>query len=74
MRGGGAGQYSCGASSALTKIVLYSSSVYTDFHSVIYNYVEFPQSYLKNLIKILQYLWLFVDDDCLSSGCKEAFS
>ena len=39
VREGGAGQYSPGASSALTKIVLYSSSVYTVFHSVIYNSV-----------------------------------
>ena len=36
---GGAGLYSPGASSALTKIVLYSTSVYTVFHSVIYNSV-----------------------------------
>ena len=34
------GEYSPGASSALTKIVLYSSSVYTVFHSVFYNSVE----------------------------------
>ena len=40
--GGGAGQYSRGASSALTKIVLHSSSVYTVFHSVIYSYVPLP--------------------------------
>ena len=37
MRVGVAGQYNPGAFSALTKIVLYSSSVYTVFHSVIYN-------------------------------------
>ena len=37
MRGG---EYSPGASSVLTKIVLYSSSVYTVFHSVFYNSVE----------------------------------
>ena len=36
VRGGGAGQYSPGASSALTKIVLHSSSVYT----VIFNSVQ----------------------------------
>ena len=41
VRGGQAGQYSPGASSALTNIVLYSSSVYTVFHSVIYNSVVF---------------------------------
>ena len=38
--GGGAGRYSPGTSSTLTKIVLYSSSVYTVFHSVIYNPVS----------------------------------
>ena len=37
--GGEEGQVSPGASSALRKIVLYSSSVYTVFHSVIYNSV-----------------------------------
>ena len=36
----GGRQYSPGASSALTKIVPYSSSVYTAFHSVIYNSVD----------------------------------
>ena len=37
---GGTGQDSPGASSGLTKIVLYSSSVYFVFHSVIYNSVR----------------------------------
>ena len=37
---GGAGRYSHGASSALTQIVPYSSSLYTVFHSVIYNSVD----------------------------------
>ena len=40
--GGEAGQYteySPGASSALTQIVPYSASLYTVFHSVIYNSV-----------------------------------
>ena len=37
--GEGADQYSPGASSMLTKIELYSSSVYPVFHSVIYNSV-----------------------------------
>ena len=37
--GGGAGQYSSGTSSVLTQIVPYSSSLYTVFHSVIYNSV-----------------------------------
>ena len=37
--GRGMGQYSLGASSALTQIVPYSSSLYTVFHSVIYNSV-----------------------------------
>ena len=37
--GEGAGQYSPSASSAQTQIVPYSSSLYTVFHSVIYNSV-----------------------------------
>ena len=37
--GGEAGQYSPGASSALTQIVPYSASLYTIFHSVNYNSV-----------------------------------
>ena len=39
---GEAGQYSPGASSALTQIVPYSASLYTVFHSVIYNSVVHP--------------------------------
>ena len=39
MRGGEAGQYSSGVSAALTQIVPYSASLYTVFHSVIYNSV-----------------------------------
>ena len=37
--GGEAGQYSPGASSALTQIVPYLASLYTVFHSIIYNSV-----------------------------------
>ena len=37
--GGRAGTALAGASSTLTKIVLFSSSVYTVFHSVIFNSV-----------------------------------
>ena len=37
---GGTGWYSPGTPSALTQIVPYSSSLYTVFHSVIYNSVE----------------------------------
>ena len=46
MRGGEAGKYSPGASSALTQIVPYAASLYTIFHSVIYNSVESPQYYV----------------------------
>ena len=46
MRGGG-GRYSPGASSALTQIVPYFSSLYTVFHSVIYNSVLIVQSFPK---------------------------
>ena len=44
MRGGGTGQCSPSASSALTKNVLYSSSAYTVFYSVIYNSVVRAQN------------------------------
>ena len=46
--GGEAGQYSPGVSAALTQIVPYLASLYTVFHSVIYNSVietNFPCLY-----------------------------
>ena len=46
-RGGGAGWYSPGTPSALTQIVPYSSSLYTVFHSVIYNSVALIKYELK---------------------------
>ena len=41
----GGGRYSPGASSGLTQIVPYSSSLYTVFHSVIYNSVDHTYRY-----------------------------
>ena len=52
VRGGRGGQYSPGASSALTKTVLYSSSVYTVFHSVILNSVIFIKLSSKSLLTL----------------------
>ena len=45
----GGGRYSPGESSVLMQIVPYSSSIYTVFHSVIYNSVWFdPYFYVLN--------------------------
>ena len=45
---GEAGQYSPGATSALTQIVPYSASLYTVFHSVIYNSVLLMNNFYIN--------------------------
>ena len=55
MRGGEAGQYSPGVSAALMKIVPYSASLNTVFHSVFYNSVVLP---LLLIIKSYFYFYL----------------
>ena len=54
MRGGEAGQYSPGASSALTQIVPYSASLYTVFRSVFYNSVCKACKKLTNITEITE--------------------
>ena len=46
--GGEAVQYSPGPSSVLTQIVPYSASLYTVFHSVIYNSVTIAEIRISN--------------------------
>ena len=54
--GGEAGQYSPGASSRLTQIVPYSASLYTVFHSVIYNSVSSRLIFLKMSTEDIQHV------------------
>ena len=62
---GEAGQYSPGASSALTQIVPYSASLYTVFHSVIYNYVCSIQFTVYNVGIILKNALILVSSAVL---------